>query len=87
MPEHKLGIFECSVSDVSASVDWYVNDEPVTKLTKSKYQILSIGVFRRLAIRNCLLPETNSLITCKYRSLKTEAKLTVIGMLSFNKNI
>jgi hypothetical protein len=79
VPEHKLGVFECSVSDSTASVEWYVNNEPITKLNKSKYQVLSIGVFRRLAIRNCLLPETDSLVTCKYHSLKTEAKLTVIG--------
>ena len=83
MPEHKLGVFECSVSDATASVDWYVNNELVSQLNKVKYQVLSIGVFRRLAIRNCLLNETNSLITCKYRSLKTEAKLTVIGRKTY----
>jgi hemicentin len=72
--EHKLGVFECAVSDSEAQVTWYFNHQEVKG---KRFQILSIGEFRRLAIRNCLIVESNTDVMCKWGELKTEAKLFV----------
>jgi ferredoxin-like protein FixX len=45
--------------------------------TKKRFQILSIGEFRRLAIRNPLMHETDTPIKCKWGDLETNAKLFV----------
>lgn len=80
VPEHKLGVFECAVSDSAAQVVWFFNGEEVALSNKKKkFQILSIGEFRRLAIRDCLIVETNSNIACKWGHLETSAKLFVTG--------
>lgn len=85
MPEHKLGVFECAVSDKIAQVQWYYNGTPIEKMeNKKRFQILSIGEFRRIAIRNCLIPESNTEITCKWDDLETKAKLFVTGNILFN---
>ena len=76
IPEHKLGVFECSVSNQNANVNWYINSLPISG---KKYQVLNLGLFRRLNIRNCLLNENDSLVTCKWGTLETSAKLYVTG--------
>jgi len=81
VPEHKLGVFECGVSNSDAQVVWYFDGQQVDKMaTKKRFQILSIGEFRRLAIRNCLLTESGTVISCKWNELETNAKLFVIGI-------
>ena len=78
MPEHKLGVFECAVSHSDAQVIWFFNGMQVEKMqTKKRFQILSIGEFRRLAIRNPLIHETNTPVACKWGELETNAKLFV----------
>jgi hypothetical protein len=78
VPEHKLGVFECAVSHSDAQVTWFFNGMQVdTMQTKKRFQILSIGEFRRLAIRNCLIHETNTPVMCKWGELETSAKLFV----------
>lgn len=44
---------------------------------KKRFQILSIGEFRRIAIRNPLIAENNSEVSCKWNELETKAKLLV----------
>ena len=79
MPEHKLGVFECAVSDSDAQVLWFFNGQQVDKMqTKKRFQLLSIGEFRRLAIRNCLMHESGTLVACKWGDLETSGKLFVI---------
>jgi hypothetical protein len=79
VPEHKLGVFECSVSDAKAEVVWFFNDNQTDKMqTKKRFQTMSIGLFRRLAIRNPLIHESDSKVTCKWDDLETTAKLFVI---------
>lgn len=78
VPEHKLSIFECAVSDATASVQWYINGTPIESFTKkNKYIKLAINDLRRLSIRNCLISETDSQVTCKWDNLETSAKLFV----------
>jgi hypothetical protein len=80
VPEHKLGVFECAVSNHNAQVTWLFNEQEVEKLpNKKRYQILAIGEFRRLAIRNCLLPENGTSVSCRLNELETNAKLYVTG--------
>jgi hypothetical protein len=80
-----LAVFECAVSNFAAKVSWYKNNENLEESQeKKKYQILSIGEFRRLAVRDCLISETNSRITCKWGDIMTEANLYVTG-ISINK--
>jgi hypothetical protein len=86
IPEHKLGVFECSVSDVNAQVQWYFNDQLVDQMqTKKRFNKISIGEFRRLNIKNCLFHESESKVTCKWEHLETSAKLMVIGNDKENK--
>lgn len=80
VPEHKLGVFECAVSDHDAQVTWFYNGQQVDKMeSRKRFQILAIREFRRLAIRNPLIPESNSEITCKWNDLETKGKLFVTG--------
>jgi hypothetical protein len=80
VPEHKLGVFECAVSDFKGQVSWFFNNQNVENIqSKKRFQILSIGEFRRLAIRDCLISESDSTITCKWENLETTAKLFVTG--------
>lgn len=78
MPEHKLGVFECAVSDATATVSWLFNDQPVDS-TMKRFKVLSIGALRRLAMRNCLKSESNSAVKCKWADIETEGKLAVTG--------
>lgn len=81
VPEHKLGVFECAVSDESAQVVWFFNGKQVDQMeNRKRFQILSIREFRRLAIRNPLISETNSEIICTWNNLETKAKLNVTGI-------
>ena len=78
VPEHKLAVFECTVSDAAANVSWIVNEQNLESSTK-KYKLLSMGALRRLTVRDCLKNESNSSIKCIWDSLETEAKLYVTG--------
>ncbi len=78
-----MGVFECAVSDEAANVSWIVNDLSI--VSSKKFKTLSIGSLRRLAIRDCLKKESNSLIKCKWDNLVTEAVLCVTG--NFKKEI
>ena len=78
VPEHKLGVFECAVSNFEAQVKWFFKDQPIESFSKKKkFQVLSIGEFRRLAIRDCLMEETESRVTCKWGDLETSGILYV----------
>jgi hypothetical protein len=80
-----LGVFECAVSDLQAEVSWYFNDQNVENMqTKKRFQILSIGEFRRIAIRNCLIHESNSKVSCKWGNLETSGKLFVTGKILYD---
>lgn len=81
VPEHKLGVFECAVSDNTANVVWYYNGQKVDSTVSRRYQILAIGEFRRLAIRNCLIKENNTDVQCRWDDLETNAKLFVTGKI------
>lgn len=71
-------MFECAVSHSDAQVVWYFNNMQVDQMqTRKRFQILSIGEFRRLAIRNCLIHETNTPVKCKWGELETSANLFV----------
>ncbi len=78
VPEHKLGVFECAVSDLNANVVWLTNDQAIDVISK-KFLTLSIGAMRRLTIRNCLKSESNTVVKCKWNDLETQAKLVVTG--------
>ena len=79
VPEHKLGVFECAVSDVNAQVEWYFNGQRVDQMqTKKRFRMLSIGEFRRLNVRDCLLHENDSTVKCKWEHLETSGQLMLI---------
>ncbi len=46
--------------------------------TRKRFGQLSIGFFRRLNVRNCLLHESDSIVTCRWGDLETSAKLFLI---------
>lgn len=78
VPEHKLGVFECAVSDCEAQVEWFYKGESVESLrNKKRFQRLSIGEFRRLAIRDCLIEDSGNDVACRWADLETTAKLFV----------
>jgi hypothetical protein len=73
--EGKNAAFECNVSDDSAPVTWYINDQPVPT---QRAQTLSIGKVRRLVLKDCQLNENDSKITCALdEATKTNAQLFV----------
>ncbi|CAF3618249.1 unnamed protein product [Rotaria sordida] len=73
--EGKNAAFECNVSEAEAPVTWYINDQPVPS---QRAQTLSIGKTRRLVLKDCLLNENNSKITCALdEATKTDAQLFV----------
>ena len=73
--EGKNAAFECNVSDAEALVTWFINDQPVPT---QRAQTLSIGKTRRLVLKDCLLNENNSKITCVLdEATKTDAQLFV----------
>ncbi|CAF4689458.1 unnamed protein product [Rotaria sp. Silwood1] len=73
--EGKLATFECNISEAEASVTWLINDQPVSN---QRGQILAIGKTRRLNLKDCLLNENNSTITCVLdEATKTTAQLFV----------
>ena len=75
-----MGVFECAVSDEAANVSWIVNDQPI--VVSKKFKTLSIGSLRRLAIRDCLMKESNSVVKCKWDDLITNATLYITGKLT-----
>ncbi|CAF2489671.1 unnamed protein product [Rotaria sp. Silwood2] len=73
--EGKNAAFECNVSEAEAPVTWFINDQPVPN---QRAQTLSIGKTRRLVLKDCLLNENNSTITCTLdEATKTSAQLFV----------
>ncbi|CAF1262379.1 unnamed protein product, partial [Rotaria sordida] len=73
--EGKHATFECNVSEAEASVTWLINDQPIST---ERAQTLSIGKTRRLNIKDCILNENNSTITCILdEATKTNAQLFV----------
>lgn len=73
--EGKNAAFECNVSEPEVPVTWYINDQPVPS---QRAQILAIGKTRRLVLKECLLSENNSTITCAIDDkTKTSAQLFV----------
>jgi hypothetical protein len=60
--EGKTATFECNISDAEATVKWYVNDQAVPS---QRAQILGIGKNRRLVLKDCLLKENDSKVTCE----------------------
>jgi hypothetical protein len=73
--EGKNAAFECNISEAETSVTWFINDQPVPS---QRAQTLSIGKTRRLVLKECLLNENNSTITCVLdEATKTTAQLFV----------
>ncbi|CAF3575459.1 unnamed protein product [Adineta steineri] len=73
--EGKNAAFECNVSEPDAPVTWYINDQPVPT---QRAQTLAIGKTRRLVLKDCLLNENNSTITCALdEATKTSGQLFV----------
>ena len=78
VPEHKLAVFECAVSHSDAQVVWYYNGHQIDQMeTRKRFLLLSIGNFRRMSIRNPLIHETDTLVTCKWGELETSGKLLI----------
>lgn len=76
--EHRTAVFTCSVSDLNAKVNWYLNDNELNE-SNNRVEILAIGELRMLKIANCLKSETNSLIKCKWNDLETFGQLIITG--------
>ena len=73
--EGKNAAFECNISEAETPVTWFINDQPVPT---QRAQTLSIGKTRRLVLKDCLLNENNSTITCVLdEATKTSAQLFV----------
>jgi len=73
--EGKNAAFECNISEAETPVTWFINDQPVPS---QRAQTLSIGKTRRLVLKECLLNENNSTITCVLdEATKTNAQLFV----------
>ncbi|CAM4905811.1 unnamed protein product [Rotaria socialis] len=73
--EGKNAAFECNVSEAEAPVTWYINDQPISS---QRVQTLSIGKTRRLVLKDCVLNENNSTITCALdETTKTSGQLIV----------
>jgi hypothetical protein len=73
--EGKNAAFECNISEAETPVTWFINDQPVPS---QRAQTLSIGKTRRLVLKECLLNENNSAITCVLdEATKTNAQLFV----------
>ena len=73
--EGKNAAFECNISEAETPVTWFINDQPVPT---QRAQTLSIGKTRRLVLKECLLNENNSTITCVLdEATKTNAQLFV----------
>ena len=73
--EGKHATFECNISESETPVTWFINDQPVPT---QRAQTLSIGKTRRLVLKDCLLNENNSTITCVLdEATKTNAQLFV----------
>ncbi|CAF4411465.1 unnamed protein product, partial [Rotaria socialis] len=73
--EGKHATFECSISDVETPVTWLFNDKPIPA---QRAQTLAIGKTRRLNIKECLLSENHSTVTCVLdEATKTSAQLVV----------
>ncbi len=73
--EGKTATFECNISDGETAVKWFINDQPVPS---QRAQILGIGKNRRLVLKDCLLKENNSKVTCELdEETKSHAQLFV----------
>ena len=73
--EGKNAAFECNISEGEATVTWYINDQPVPT---QRAQTLSVGKTRRLVLKDCVLTENDSRITCALdEATKTNAQLFV----------
>jgi hypothetical protein len=73
--EGKNAAFECNISEADTPVTWFINDQPVPS---QRAQTLAIGKTRRLVLKDCLLTENNSSITCVLdEATKTNAQLFV----------
>ncbi|CAF0916357.1 unnamed protein product [Adineta ricciae] len=73
--EGKNAAFECNISEAEAPVTWYINDQPVPN---QRAQTLAIGKTRRLVLKDCLLSENDSKITCAIdEATKTNGQLFV----------
>jgi hypothetical protein len=73
--EGKNAAFECNISEPDAPVTWYINDQPIAN---QRGQTLAIGKVRRLVLKECLLSENNSTITCALdEATKTSGQLFV----------
>ena len=81
VPEHKNATFECTVADVNAKVEWYLNEKLIDQTIK-KFENFSVGNSRMITLFNCLLNESYSNIKCKWDDLETSCRLIVSGKYS-----
>ncbi|CAF1491714.1 unnamed protein product, partial [Adineta ricciae] len=73
--EGKNAAFECNISEAETPVTWFINDQPVPS---QRAQSLAVGKTRRLVLKDCLLNENESMITCVLdEATKTTAQLFV----------
>jgi hypothetical protein len=73
--EGKTATFECNISEAEATVKWFINDQPVSN---QRAQTLGIGKNRRLVLKDCLLNENDSKVTCELdEATKSHAQLFV----------
>ncbi|CAF3835512.1 unnamed protein product, partial [Rotaria magnacalcarata] len=73
--EGKHATFECGISEIETPVTWLFNDKPIPA---QRAQTLAIGKTRRLNIKECLLSENHSTVTCVLdEATKTSAQLVV----------
>jgi len=76
VPEHKMGVFETALSDAAGTVTWLFNGQQVEQMqSKKRFNQISLGNFRRLTIKNCLLHESDSEVKCRWGPLETAGKL------------
>ena len=79
VPEHKMGVFETALSDAAGPVTWLFNGQQVEQMqSKKRFNQISLGNFRRLTIKNCLLHESDSEVKCRWGPLETAGKLFLV---------
>lgn len=79
VPEHKMGVFETALSNAEGTVTWHFNGQQVDQMqTKRRFNQIALGNFRRLTVKNCLMHENDSQVTCKWGHLETSAKLFLV---------
>ena len=78
--KEKNAQFKCHVVHADADVKWFHNDKEVTE--GKKYTKVEDGAMRCLKVMSCV-DEDRGIVTAMVGQIKTEANLTVNGILYF----